>query len=356
MSHFYNRYYPTICIRRAEMRAMEKLPATEKAEMLPVTLLAPWLNSINFDNTHNVVKKSLEEVHTIVDLDRHFQSSSSLPSREYFRSLLNGDQGAEEWMNLVEAHSTYIPSILFPGVSDEGVRTQIVRARSLGRGYVFRIDLSMPHEISRILSYVEQHIEEDILTIFDYGYNDDELQIASNVAEYIRKLINVSPDAKFVISGADFPNNFSSYDNFANVKRIASRGVFGILAQTYGNYQMYYGDWASTKPRRYDGGGSRPLPRVDFPTKTSWIIARSKEDEWSFQDAALRITRLAEWEKRPMVWGAGMIEKTALGLPGGISTGPEAIAARVNMHLFLQSHFSDQGAPPVPEGAWVDPI
>jgi hypothetical protein len=51
-----------------------------------------------------------------------------------------------------------------------------------------------------------------------------------------------------------------------------------------------------------------------------------------------------------------MIEKTAEGLPGGISTGPEAIASRVNIHLFLQNNFNATEPPPPPQGKWVDPI
>ena len=159
-----------------------------------------------------------------------------------------------------------------------------------------------------------------------------------------------------VITGSSFPNEFSEFDDFSGPKDICTRGVFGNVKKNYGNYEIYYGDWSSTKPRRYDGGGSAPLPRIDFPTRDTWIIARSREGQWSFKDAAERITRLPEWENRPVVWGTGMIEKTALGLPGGISTGPQAIAARVNIHLYVQNHYFDATIPTPPEGEWVDPI
>jgi hypothetical protein len=119
---------------------------------------------------------------------------------------------------------------------------------------------------------------------------------------------------------------------------------------------MYYGDWASAKPRRYDGFGSKPLDRIDFPTKSSWIIARSKEEEWDFVAAAQRVTRLPEWDDKPNVWGAKLIEKTARNLPGAITTGPQAIAARVNIHLFLQNNFSADVHRIPTTADWVDPI
>ncbi|MCT2399323.1 beta family protein [Novosphingobium mangrovi (ex Huang et al. 2023)] len=356
MSEFTNRYYPTLCIRRAEMKAMEMLPLLEKQSMLPVVLLAPWLNSIEFNNTHKIVEKSLQGIPLIADIDRHFQSKSDLPSREYFWSLLDGDHGAEKWMDLIAGHSNYIPTIQLQGVSSTGIAHQIARAKALGRGYVFRLEPAQLFLFDSVLHYITENPQDDILTIFDYGYADNSIELIEDISSYIRRLVDTNELAKFVVSGSNFPNVFSDFDDFSSSKNIAARGVFNELAKIFGNYQIFYGDWASTKPRRYDGGGSKPLPRIDFPTKSNWIIARSKEEGWSFKDAATRVTRLLEWESRPMVWGTGLIEKTAQGLPGGISTGPQAIAARVNIHLYLQNHYRDEGDVPPPQGEWIDPI
>ena len=338
------------------MKALENLPSSEKMLMLPVVLLAPWLNSINFENTFNVLDRSLGELPIIVDLDRHFRSTSDLPSRVFFRELLDGDAGVEKWKKLVQEHEHFIPTILLNGVSDACVMEQIEWARQLGRGFVFRIELQLDPEISRYLKFISACLNDDILTIIDYGYREQTLELTSQLSEHLRNIVDLDANLKFVISGANFPNYFSDFDDFAQAKSIGSRLVYAELGRQFDNYQFFYGDWASTKPRRYDGGGSRPLPRIDFPTKNRWIIARSKDEEWTFQDAAIRITRLPEWQNRPSVWGAGLIEKTAEGLPGGISSGPLAIAARVNIHLFQQNHYSSDGTPPAPEGEWIDPI
>ena len=66
------------------MRALEKLPVSEKQKMLPIVLLAPWLNSIKFENSINIVNKSIGDQPIIVDLDRYYQSSSPLESRAFF--------------------------------------------------------------------------------------------------------------------------------------------------------------------------------------------------------------------------------------------------------------------------------
>jgi len=356
MSQFIERYYPTLCVRRAEMKAIEKLPLSEKVKMLPIVLLAPWLNSIKFENTFKIIEKSIGSIPIIVDIDRNFESVSQLPSRTYFRSLLKKDTGPNEWMNLVEDHPNYIPCIQIVGVNKDQIESQVTRAINLGRGFAYRIEINRELSIDMIFESIEKNIENDVIVIFDFGYSDDAKESRKLVSTYIERLISISNDAKFVVTGSNFPNDFSSFDDFSEARPIGSRSVYSSLRNKYDNYKMFYGDWASTKPRRYDGGGNRPLPRIDFPTKSQWIIARSKEQEWDFQQAAERIIRLPEWQERPTIWGTGMIEKTARGLPGGISTGPQAIASRINIHLYLQNNFSSTNPPPPPRSKWINSI
>ena len=335
---------------------MRMLPETEKAEMLPIVLLAPWLNSISFENTVNIVKDCVGEIPIIVDLDRHFQSSSALPSRQFFRELLDKETGPAVWLRFVTDQKNYVPCIQLFDRTPQQVEYQIDVARELGRGMVFRFELERRYDFDALFGYIEANMSDRLLTVFDAGYGDPTELREAAVSQLIDRLIAISGDARFVVSSSSFPNEFSDFDNFEESPPIGSRILFANLSRKYGNYSMYYGDWASTKPRRYDGGGSRPLPRIDYPTKSRWIIARSKDEEWDFEDAAVRITRLPEWSNRPMIWGTGMIEKTAKGLPGGISSGPEAIASRVNIHLYLQNHYSTSEPPPTPQGKWVDPI
>lgn len=338
------------------MKAMENLPISEKKKMLPIVLLAPWLNSIKFDNTFGIVEKSIGDVKIVVDLDRFFQSESLMPSRREFFSLLSGDDCHKKWMELVGQRENFIPCIQVSDWTDEQVVYQIDVAKALGRGFVFRIEIDRLGVFERSLEFIKHNYNENILVIIDYGYKTKSEWLEIQLAAYIDKLIEVSPEIRFVVTGASFPNEFSEFDDFSRVKVIDERAIYSDLKGRYGNYQFFYGDWASTKPRRYDGGGGTPLPRIDFPTSQSWIIARSSENEWGFSEAARAVSRLPEWSQRPFVWGTGMIEKTALGVPGGISTGPQAIAARVNIHLYIQNNFGQDLGGASPEGEWVDPI
>lgn len=356
MTEFTNRYYPTISLRRGEMLAFEKLPPSEKQKMLPVILLAPWLNSIKFENSINIIKKCVGDQPIIVDLDRHYASSSPLESRAYFWSLMEPKEGPGRWMDLVTAHENYIPCLQIRNVEDHLVNSQIEWANKLGRGYCIRFERDISGSLDIDFALLERTVSDDCLFILDFGYGDFTDESASEAHSVIEKIFEISPEAKVTVTRANFPNDFTEYDNFEKSQPIASRQMFSSLQAQFGNYNIFYGDWASTKPRTYDGHGSPPLPRIDYPTARRWIMARSKEQNWSLQDAAIRITRLPEWDQHPKVWGTGMIEKTALGLPGGIKTHPDVIAARINIHLFVQANFGLPNAPIQPKGKWTDPL
>lgn len=356
MSEFFDRYYPTLCVRRAEMTGMEKLPDVEKSKMLPIVLLAPWLNSIKFENTFDRVEQSIGNHKIIVDLDRYYQSDSTRESRVFFNSLLKGDDAHLRWIDLIQAHEHYIPCIQIYEQTVENVECQIDAFKELARGFVFRFETQRHYDFKNLESIIGRHLQEDMLFVFDTGWGEFSDTQIFQVTKLIEWLTHIQSELKFVISGSNFPNSFTDFENVGSLN-IGTRQLYEALSKQFDNYQMYYGDWASTKPRTYDGGGNAPIDRIDFPTKDRWIISRSKDEEWDFEDAAKRVVRLTEWEQRPHVWGTGMIEKTAKGLPGSISTGPQAIAARVNIHLFMQNNFTNDNIAQInTDGQWVDPI
>lgn len=356
MTAFFDRYYPTVSLRRGEMRAFEKLPESEKRKMLPIVLLAPWLNSINFSNSFKIIAKSIGDIPIIVDLDRYYQSSNDLESRIFFRSLLDPLVGPRRWMTLIDDHPNYIPCIQMLDVAPDLIKEQVDWARQLGRGFCLRFELDRYSTQELNLDIIQEVSQDDCLIVIDFGYRDYSDVLRDMIINLVSSIFEFDTNFRIALCGSNFPNDFSDFDEFSQSQPNSARQLFSAIRSQFGNYNVFYGDWASTKPRKYDGHGSPPLPRIDYPTATQWIMARSKEQKWSFQDAAIRIMRLPEWEAHPKIWGTGMIEKTALGLPGGIKTHPEVIAARVNIHLFVQANFNSPNPPTQPKGKWKDPI
>ena len=98
-------------------------------------------------------------------------------------------------------------------------------------------------------------------------------------------------------------------------------------------------NWGSTRPREPSGFASRPIARIDYPTNRSWSIARNKEDEWGFEEAAAAIMASPDWNGSLGIWGEEMIEATIISEELGIDTPQKNVAARVNIHLHLQSFY-----------------
>lgn len=355
---FRERYYPTLCVRRGEMIGLEHLPDAQKDEILPIIPLAPWLNSHRFENTFARIKKSFGERPLIADIDRYYQSDSQHQSRRFYRELLTGSEDASLWIETISERRNYIPVVQFEGQYQDSVETQINSFSALGRGYVFRFETQRNSSYLPILRRALLCDPDHILIIFDFGWAKN-LNLALSEANGLLRQVygeDRNEPHKVVISCSNFPSSFSEFDNFNSSLEIESRVLFDNIRERFSNYPVYYGDWASTKPRSYDGFGSSPLPRIDFPTRNRWIFSRSKVEEWDYQDAAERLSRLEEWNDRPDIWGSGMIERTALGLPNSISTGPQNIAARINLHLFMQNNYRRDPRPAPVHQAWNDPI
>lgn len=100
---------------------------------------------------------------------------------------------------------------------------------------------------------------------------------------------------------------------------------------------LIYGDWASTRPRNKKTIASRPIDRIDYPTINSWVIARNKEDGWSFYEAADLIVKSKSWDPNLKIWGTSMIENTLINPALGVDTPQKNIAVRVNIHLHQQA-------------------
>ena len=369
MTEFYDRYYPTLCVRRSEMVAAEKLPISEKQRMLPIILFSPWMNAHLFDNTHERIARSFGKMPLLVDLDRTYpryswkkpegQSSRikvdrDNPAQRKFFQMLDSVDDVDDFIEIFQEHSNYIPCIQFQGKSTDAIQKQFDAFRELDRGIGLRFETTKPNSVDTVMSILKNYDAEKLCFILDAGYinhhNIQQLQFF----KYMEQVSAIIPDAQFVTVSCNFPNDFTDIDDFETIP-IEAREVHRLV-QTQTNYRVYYGDWGSTKPRNVDGFGSPPLPRIDFPTQRSWIIARSKSLNWGFSEAAAQITRLGEWETRPNIWGADLVERTALGLPDNIYNSNLSIAARINMHLFIQNNYGSTRLSDIDTTEpWIDP-
>jgi hypothetical protein len=129
----------------------------------------------------------------------------------------------------------------------------------------------------------------------------------------------------------------------------SNRQVVEQVARGSNRARIVYGDWGSTRPRETTEFASRPVDRVDYPSDQAWIIARNRDERWTFRDAARAIVSSPDWNGNLGIWGEEMILNTTINEELGINTPQKNVAARVNIHLHRQAFY---GEPPMEPSAF----
>ena len=331
-------YVPTLGIRPGEMRALEELPEVDKDSMFPLFLLAPWASSKTLEKSFARIEKAFGNRPYFLDTDEAWWHKS--PSRESqveFLKIRDSSEGDQTFFDYVADYENVVPVIQFKNRNEQQIRTQIQIANRLGRGFGFRFDAVSGLPTISVLNCIEEIEHANFVVFVDAGWDSDiatlELQ-ATNIINLIRPRNSTVP---YIVSSSSFPKNFSHVVDIETIG-LNSRQLLNNLRRRFNDLRLIYSDWASSKPRSYDGG-SKPLPRIDFATRNEWVLARNKKQSWDYQQAAKAIVDSNYWHDRPKVWGSYMIEKTANDDAYSIDSSPKAIAARINLHLHIQANY-----------------
>ncbi|MCD7060279.1 beta family protein [Pelagibacterium sp. HS1C4-1] len=334
------------------MRGLEELAEGDKSRILPVVLFAPWVGSHSLERSVERIEQAYGNRPFFLDLDRYYvgQNSSNGAQRE-FRALIQGDNRIDDWKSLIETIETAMP-ILRHDVSERDLLEQIDWAEHLGRGYAFRFDDPTLGLNGNVLNALEDIEHSELAVFIDAGWANDPLAHEFWLRSAVEQVLQRNPNVPLSTSTSNFPSSFANIEGLGTCT-IGAREVFNRVRAANNEANLTYGDWASTKPRSYDRGG-HPLPRIDYATRSQWVMARSKKEEWDFVDAANAIVDSDHWNDAIETWGSYMIESTAEEEPYSIDTSPKAVAARINIHLHVQANFD------LPENAisyddpWID--
>ena len=105
-------YVPTLAVRPSEMNGLEQLPALSKDRMLPVFLLAPWVNSNSLEKTVERAEKAFPHRQYVLDLDRDYEIDipRTEPQRE-LRDLFDSSGCFENWWNFISQFPNIRPCL-----------------------------------------------------------------------------------------------------------------------------------------------------------------------------------------------------------------------------------------------------
>jgi len=335
-------YVPTLAIRASEMNGLEFLPGATKDRMTPCILLAPWVSSSTLELAIDRVERAFPNRDYFLDIDHDYVSTNleSEPQQK-LKSLLDPNNAFINWTDFVAEQDNVFPCIQSRGQNEASIRMQIGRFQEIGRPYCMRIERNrFPANIEDIVAAINASGTADFSVILEGGWTNDPLSISAwfeGIMTGALREINV--DVPVVLSCTSIPKLFTSFVGVTPVP-FSNRQLVDQIEENSNRTKIIYGDWGSTRPREYRGGGSRPVDRIDYPRRGEWYISRNKDEEWDFEKAAEKLIGKSDiWDGTLGIWGEEMISQTAINEEIGIDTPQKNVAARVNIHLHRQAFY-----------------
>lgn len=341
-------YVPTLAVRASEMNGLEFLPSVTKDKMTPCFLLAPWANSNSLQRTIDRIERAFLNRPYFLDIDRDYEFTNlENPTQVELARLLDPAGGFRNWVDFVSRYHQIMPCIQSRGQSQADIRLQIEAYQSINRPYCMRIVRDrFPDNFDEIIDAFSATGAADYAIILEGGWTRDPLSLGLWFSGIIAEgLSAIDASVPIIISCTSIPKAFSIFNEDAPVSvPFTNRQLIEQIARASNRARIIYGDWGSTRPREVGGFANRPLDRIDYPTEDAWYIARNKEDNWEFQDAASAILNSPAWSGNLGIWGEEMIFNTTINEELGINTPQKNVASRVNIHLHRQAF---DGIPPI---------
>lgn len=330
-------YLPILCMRPAEMRALEELPGQTKDALLPLIPLRPWVGSHHLKSSFDRIEKSYGQRPVIVSVGER-ETAKDRPVFAELDRLRESDDGFANWCELVEAHPNYIP-VAQLGIDPSQEPAQIEQLYSLARGLVIHLERPT-FEVMGALSTIIGNLTNggnDVCFLIDFGVAAaDHLQVAAQTVGYIQTIRAHSPKAYVSISASSFPNGFANLPE----QPIYERQLFNEVASQPGMERLIYSDRGSARAEQLSGGSGVIPSRIDYPLFDDWKFFRSDDAGFNgYVEQAKAVTASSDWNSDLRVWGTQMIERTARGDHSAIDTPAKSTAARINLHLQLQTFY-----------------
>jgi hypothetical protein len=345
-------YVPILSLRPSEMRALQELPNRTKEALLPIIHLRPWSSAHHLISAIDKIEEAYGRRPIIVGVGYPEPIKARRPIHRELEELRTADGGYATWCDFIEEHENYIPAVQLGSVRDE-IR-QIECFYALGRGLVVIVEQPGFGALQPLARRVAEATDggDDVCFVLDYlRVSQDHLQRAAAASALIEVIRSEAPEAFISVSASSFP------DNFVNVpaQPIYERRLFDAVGQA-APVRIIYSDRGSARVERQQTGGGTPNPRIDYPLRRDWKFYRS--DNFGFSGYREQARRLMAdtgvWDSNLRVWGTQMIERTAAGDTSAISNPGRSTAARINIHLQVQSYYDNPGAAADTDEDWED--
>lgn len=330
-------YLPTLGMRPAEMRALEELPGQTKDALLPLIPLRPWVGAHRLQSVVDRIAQSYGDRPLVVTVGER-EPAKDRPVFAELERLRDPSGGFSNWQAFIFDHPRYIP-VAQLGIDPTQEAAQIAALYAFGRGLVIHVESVAFGNLAAIsaLTGAGTGGGDGVCFIVDFGAaSADHLQVAARTRGYIDTIRQYAPNAFVSISASSFPSSF----NGLTQQEIYERRLFNEL-QAQAIPRLIYGDRGSARAEALSGGSGTIPARIDYPQFNDWRFYRS--DDTGFvgyvEQAVALMGDTTVWNGALRVWGTQMIERTARSDHSAIDNPAKATAARINLHLQLQTFY-----------------
>jgi hypothetical protein len=359
-------YFPSISTREGECTALGKLAEPTKDLLFPIVRVQAWPREKQgrggpLDRSLDQLNEAFGQRMYALDLGRprdDLDTAWAARGRAELVELASPTGGYSAWIDFVAKRDGAVPTAIW---TDDPVALvqQVERLAALGRGLVFRFRRSQGWNLAQASALRAARLNgAPLLLIFDHEQISVREDLTSVGLSALGAMLTINDMLTegvrtFVFAGSSFPSQFAEIDPEHARIDIRERTLFDMLRTSprlsAAGIILEYGDHASVyaaeRPPAFRGA-----PRVDYPTKTSWIYHRCKT---GYALAVERVKADALWDDELLCWGAQRIRTAAAGDLTGLNSQTPWVAIRINIHLHLQAHFGS-GTPGRIDEPWRD--
>ncbi len=334
-------YIPIIKTTNAELRGYETLSEEIKSSVIPLFELTKSRKTKIVP--HGDVNRSIEKLSTIVGKNRFILDLTSHPDLMNYQieTLLNEDDGFDEWYKFLNEYSelNIIPVVHAYEDGDlHQVTASAEKLESLFDFLAFRGEANDEYTSNYIDSITQGMTNSNNLyVIIDAGYVDNLnlYAVLNNVSNRIREIRENHPDLPITICSSSFPRSVTDTPNGGDDYGVIDMCEVSLYVNISSSFpddrNLYYGDYASIHPFRYDARGGAWVPRVDFPLDDAYIYHRYRRNKGGYVRAAKAMINDDDFDQIDC-WGFEQILDAADDSPSGLS--PSFwIAVRMNIHV-----------------------
>jgi hypothetical protein len=343
-------YLPLLKTTEAELKAYLNLDDKVKDNVLTIFELTKSRTTKKNQNGDifikiDKLKDLIEDRYYILDLTTEVKLSNA----QIVEMLTVRQNGFEKWCDFIRQmnNDKLIPVIHFvDDDTDKNITNQIKNLENISKYLCFRgdlFDVNLLDQIKVVLNAIRGN--EKLILVIDAKFV--EVKEINQVVDAFDKIISQIPSSKKIKIIAPLMSGFpasvissgyggNEYGDFKIAEVDVSKNLISKL-NSKNITNVFYSDFGSVHPFRYDTMATRWVPRIDYPLDDTFYYYRYRRDKGSYIKAAKKIISDTKYNKISSLscWGEDEIEDASKGAPNGASPA-YWISVRINLYITRQ--------------------